>query len=74
MLDIQAGKIKKMYADDPLEMEYTCVLDICDEGGYKLEQISKIYQLSRERIRQIIEHSLREMRFKHVAATIRRRI
>jgi hypothetical protein len=61
-LDINGEKIKS-YGEDPLEMEFCCALDIADKGGWCLEDIRKIYGLSRERIRQIVEHALRKMRF-----------
>ena len=63
-----------MYGDDPLEMERSCALDEAARGGLKLDEISDVYNLSRERIRQIVEHALRRMRFQHVPDTLSRRV
>lgn len=71
-MDVEHKRMK-FYGDDPLEMEHSCALDEAEQGGMKLDQICKIYGLSRERIRQIVEHALRQMRFRHVPATLRRR-
>jgi len=62
LIDIDRKKIKVNFKDIN-EVRYSCALDEAAHGGMKLEDISKIYGLSRERIRQIIEHALRRMRF-----------
>jgi hypothetical protein len=71
-LDIERGRVKT-YGDNPLEMERSCALDEAEKGGLKLDEICDIYGLSRERIRQIVEHALRKMRFQHVQDTLCRR-
>jgi hypothetical protein len=35
------------------DLEETCALDVADRGGITLEQVGKIYNLTRERIRQV---------------------
>jgi len=67
-LDIVGKKIIENGLD-PLDMEQCCALDEAEEGGKCLEDIRKVYGLSRERIRQIIEHGLRKMRFIDVKDT-----
>lgn len=34
-------------------MEYSCVLDVCDQGGATLDLVGEVLQTTRERIRQI---------------------
>lgn len=41
--------------------EATCVLDVADQGGATLEQISKFLGVTRERVRQIEEKALRKI-------------
>lgn len=62
-LDVRRNKIIENFESIEEMGMLSCVLDGIDEKGHmKLEEISKIYSLSRERIRQIIEHGLRRMR------------
>lgn len=46
---------------DPQGMLETCVLDVADRGGATLEEISLIFGLTRERIRQIEERTLKRL-------------
>ena len=62
-LDVDDCGRLKTNGDDPSTMKCSCALDEAERGGQKLESIRKIYDLSRERIRQIIEHALRKIRF-----------
>lgn len=43
---------------DPAEMAETCALDIADRGGITLEKVGEIYDVTRERVRQIEAHAL----------------
>ena len=60
-LDVERGKLK-IYGDDPLEAERSCALDEAEKGGLKLDEISEIYKLSRERIRQIEVKALKKLK------------
>jgi hypothetical protein len=46
---------------DPLDLPETCLLDLADRGPYTLAQIGEIFDLSRERIRQIEANALRKL-------------
>ena len=55
-LDInpKTGSIKLNFPDvEPAEMTDTCVLDIADRGPVTLEDVGRIMNLTRERIRQL---------------------
>jgi len=55
-LDInpRTGSIKLNFPDiEPWEMEQSCVLDIADRGQVTLEDVGRIMNLTRERIRQL---------------------
>lgn len=55
-LDInpRTGSIKLNFPDiEPWEMEQSCVLDIADRGPVTLEDVGRIMNLTRERIRQL---------------------
>lgn len=46
-------------APDELErMPETCALDVADRGGHSFAAIGSLYDLTRERIRQIVERAL----------------
>jgi hypothetical protein len=38
---------------DPIELEHSCALDLADERGHTLEELGKVMDVTRERIRQI---------------------
>lgn len=44
-----------------LRMEYTCVLDWAEKGPNTLEQIGKMFGVTRERIRQIQDRGLKRL-------------
>ncbi len=46
---------------EPLELPETCLLDLASRGPYTLAQIGDIFDLSRERIRQIEAGALRKL-------------
>jgi hypothetical protein len=46
---------------EPLELPETCLLDLASRGPYTLAQIGEIFDLSRERIRQIEAGALRKL-------------
>jgi DNA-directed RNA polymerase sigma subunit (sigma70/sigma32) len=44
-----------------LELDETCALDIAEDGPHTLEEIGDLINVSRERVRQIIEMALRRI-------------
>lgn len=46
---------------DPLDLPETCLLDLAGKGPYTLAQIGEIFDLSRERIRQIEASALKKL-------------
>jgi hypothetical protein len=46
---------------DPLELPETCLLDLAEHGPFTLAQIGELFDLSRERIRQIESSALRKL-------------
>lgn len=63
-LDIQlkTGAIKYNFPDiEPDQMEFSCVLDIADQGGNKLESVGVVMNLTRERVRQIEAKALKKL-------------
>ena len=61
-MDIVYGKIKT-YSNVPIVMNETCALDVAGNGkGMNLDELSLHFNLTRERVRQIIENSLRKIR------------
>ena len=64
-LDVFNKRIK-VYNDDITTMEYTCALDLAEEGGMNLESIGSLMNVTRERIRQIVDMALRNLRFKRL--------
>jgi len=43
------------------EMKETCALDVADRGGVILEEVGRIYNITRERVRQLQVRGLRMM-------------
>lgn len=61
-LDVNArtGAIKLNFPHlEVWELDETCSLDVADRGGETLEWIGKIYGITRERVRQIVEKATR---------------
>lgn len=54
-LDIEkTGSIKLNYVGlEPWEIHPSCALDVADRGGLTLEEVGKLMNITRERIRQI---------------------
>jgi len=44
-------------------LPYSCLLDVADDGGTTLAEIGEMLDLTRERVRQIEEQALDELRF-----------
>ncbi|MBP9718122.1 hypothetical protein KBD59_02380 [Candidatus Gracilibacteria bacterium] len=49
---------------EPWEMEESCALDVADRGGTILEEVGDIFNLTRERIRQVEAQGLEKLRKK----------
>lgn len=59
----ETGTIKLNYPYlEPHEMEQSCALDVADRGGITLEEVAKVTNLVRERIRQIEVRSLLKLK------------
>lgn len=46
---------------DPEALSPSCALDVAEEGGRTLDQVAKMFGVTRERIRQIQERALRKL-------------
>jgi hypothetical protein len=44
------------------ELQETCALDVADRGGETLERVGQLYNVTRERVRQIEEHACEKIR------------
>jgi hypothetical protein len=63
-LDInpETGSIKINFPDlEPWELPHTCALDVADAGGLTLEEIGKVTNLTRERVRQVEVRGLQKL-------------
>lgn len=62
-LDVGAkGSLKLHFPHlDPTEVEYSCALDVADEGGSKLRVVGAATNVSRERARQVEEMAIEKM-------------
>lgn len=64
-LDInpETGSIKLNFPDlEPWELRDTCALDVADRGGITLEAVGEIFNLTRERIRQVEVRGLAKLK------------
>ena len=64
-LDVNAetGSIKLNFPDKEIwEMGETCALDIAERGGVTLEEVGRIMNLTRERIRQLEIRGLKKLK------------
>lgn len=59
-LDVsRKGSIKLNFPDlEPWELPYSCALDAAEAGGLALEQVARLMNVTRERVRQIEERAL----------------
>ena len=58
----ETGHIKFNFPDlEVWEMAHTCALDIADRGGTTLEEVGRIMNLTRERIRQLEARGLEKL-------------
>lgn len=62
-LDVtESGGIKLNFPDmAPEDLEHTCALDAADEGGMTLDQVAALMNLTRERIRQILDKAVAKL-------------
>jgi hypothetical protein len=63
-LDINplTGSIKINFPDlEPWELQHTCALDVAEAGALTLEEVGRITNLTRERIRQVEAHGLSKL-------------
>lgn len=63
----KSGKKKKIVRqtiDDPLSVpaDRSCVLDVAEFGGLTLEEVGYVFNITRERVRQIQTQALRKMK------------
>ena len=59
----KSGSIKFNFPDQEVwELEETCALDIAERGGMTLEELGKMFNLTRERIRQYERAGLDKLR------------
>lgn len=59
----ETGSIKYNFPDKEVwELEETCALDIAERGGVTLEEIGRIMNLTRERIRQLEIRGLEKLK------------
>ncbi len=69
----RTGSIKLQFPDfDPWELAETCALDVADRGGYTLEETGELFNISRERVRQVQGVALRKVESQIPADTLRR--
>lgn len=58
----RTGSVKLNFPDKEIwELAETCVLDVADRGGITLEEVGRIMNLTRERIRQVETHGLKTL-------------
>lgn len=46
---------------EPWELENSCALDMSERGGMTLEDVSRLFSLTRERVRQLEERALHRL-------------
>lgn len=57
------GNIKLEHGGlEPWEVQESCTLDVADRGGLTLEEVGKILNLTRERVRQLEDRSLARLK------------
>lgn len=63
-LDVSAGGGVKLNFPhlEVDEMEETCALDVADRGGETLERVGQLYNVTRERVRQIEQRACEKIR------------
>lgn len=63
-LDVQHGGLVRLRFPErePHEMTESCALDVAEKGGLSLEAVARLYNTTRERIRQIEASGLRRAR------------
>lgn len=60
-LDVSPNGSIAFFFDDPSEMSDTCSLDVADRGEHTLGEIADILGVSRERIRQVEEATIKRL-------------
>jgi hypothetical protein len=62
-VDARNGSIKLNFPDlEPDEMTNSCALDVADRGQQRLEDVSPVMNVTRERVRQIEEQATKKLR------------
>ncbi len=58
-----SGNLRQTFPGiEPWEMQETCSLDVAERDGATLEEVGKVLNLTRERVRQIEEIGLQRLR------------
>ncbi len=73
-VDETNGSIKYSFPDrepDAMPADFSCALDVADEGGATLEDLGRLANVTRERIRQIEVKGLTHLRAKHRSKVLR---
>jgi hypothetical protein len=56
------GSVKLNFPDkEPWELEHSCALDVAEQGGRTLEELSRLLNLTRERVRQLEHEALSKL-------------
>lgn len=59
---LATGTLKLNWPEhEPDQIPQTCVLDVADRGGSTLEEVAEVFNMTRERVRQIEEDALRKI-------------
>lgn len=66
-VDVETGSIKFNFPDlEPSEMAQSCSLDVAERGGMTLDDVGRLTNLTRERVRQVETQGLLRLRGKQI--------